>query len=62
MMTEKRKAELFDAAMDWIWEHTGEYDVEQYFLACEEIGYTKKEVKEELCDAEYDEIIDEFFG
>ena len=51
-MTPERKAELFDNAIIWIWEHTEGYDKEEYIGALEHIGFTPEEIEEELeiCD------------
>lgn len=62
-MNDMRMAELFNEAMRWIWEHTGEYDVIQYAIACANIGMTKEELDNELAEcgfdrAETDEILE----
>ena len=46
-MTSKRKAELFDSAINWIWEHTEYYGDNEYFSALQNIGYTDEEIQEE---------------
>ena len=53
-MTDERKAELFDEAITWIWEHTEGYGKEEYVNALEHIGFTDEEIEEELsiCDFE----------
>ena len=51
-MTNERKAELFDNAITWIWEHIEEYGKDEYVSALENIGFTESEIAEELeiCD------------
>ena len=47
-MTNERKAELFDNAMAWILEHTKNHGVIAYVKVLRYIGYTPKEIGEEL--------------
>ena len=54
-MTDKRKAELFDKAIEWIWEHTEDHGVKEYLNALKQIGYTKKEIAEEIATYNFDE-------
>lgn len=48
MMTTERKAELFDNAILWIFEHTEGYGIEEYARALENIGCTEEEISEQL--------------
>lgn len=52
-MTNERKAELFDRAISWIWEHTENYGKQEYINALKRIGYTKKEILEELSECNF---------
>ena len=54
-MENKRKAELFDNAITWIWEHTENHGVQEYFNALKQIGYTKAEILEELATCNFDD-------
>jgi hypothetical protein len=54
IMTDKRKQELFDNAITWIWEHTQEYGKEEYIGALEYIGFTEEEIDEELAACDFD--------
>lgn len=54
-MTDKRKAELFDYAITWIWEHTENHGVQEYLRALKHIGYTQEEILEEIADNNFDE-------
>lgn len=56
-MTNERKVELFDKAMDWIYRQLVYADRLQYEETLEEIGFTDEEIAEELRDifAENDE-------
>lgn len=54
-MTNERKAELFDNALTWIWEHTEVYGKIEYITALENIGYTPEEIQNELTIAEFDD-------
>ena len=49
-MTNERKAELFDNAMMWIYEHTGEFDIISYAFACANIGMSREEIDNELAE------------
>lgn len=53
-MTNERKAELFDKALTWIWEHTEGYSQDEYVSALKHIGFTPKEIKEELENCVFD--------
>jgi hypothetical protein len=59
-MTPERKAELFDNAITWIWEHTENYGVKAYFNALKHIGYTQEEIFEELTSCNFDDDEEEF--
>jgi hypothetical protein len=54
-MTNARKAELFDNAITWIWEHTENFGMEAYKSALREVGYTKEEITEELISCNFDD-------
>ena len=43
-MTNKRKAELFDRAMSWIYEHLVYADETEYEETLENIGFTYEEI------------------
>lgn len=47
-MTNKRKAELFDRAMNYICSKLAYGDEIEYEEVLEEIGFTEKEIEEEL--------------
>ena len=53
-MTNIRKAELFNGALDWIFEHTARYGKEEYACALQKIGFTRTEIKEELSYCGFD--------
>ena len=54
-MTDKRKAELFDKAMGWIFGQL-QYGKEwEYEDTLEEIGFTDKEIAEEMAEIFADE-------
>ena len=57
IMTDNRKAELFQGALEWIWDHTEGYGIEEYVIALEHIGFTTEEIQKHLssfgCDYEY---------
>jgi hypothetical protein len=59
-MTNERKAELFDHAISWIWEHTNGYGSEEYARALFKIGYTREEIENELFECVYDEDVVEY--
>lgn len=48
MMTTERKAELFDNAILWIFEHTEGYGIEEYSRALKNIGFTDEEIKKQI--------------
>lgn len=52
-MTNERKAELFNSAMDWIWVHTEGYGKDEYIGALENIGFTAEEIEEELSNCDF---------
>ena len=54
-MTPERKAELFDNAIAWIWEHTENFGMVAYMSALKKIGYTDKEITDELISCNFDE-------
>jgi hypothetical protein len=54
-MTPERKAELFDNAITWIWEHTENHGIEVYKSALKKVGYTKEEIVEELLSCNFDD-------
>ena len=54
-MTDTRKAELFDKAIEWIWDHSEGYDVQEYLKALKHIGYTKEEILEEIANNNFDD-------
>lgn len=54
-MTDKRKAELFDKAIDWVWEHTESFGMKRYLSALKTIGYTPEEITEELMTCNFDD-------
>ena len=54
-MTNERKAELFDRAIIWIWEHTENFGVDAYISALKAVGYTKEEITEELVSCNFDD-------
>lgn len=54
-MTPERKAELFDKAITWIWEHTENFGMDAYISALKEVGYTKEEITEELISCNFDD-------
>lgn len=49
-MTDKRKAELFDRAMSWVYEHLVYADETEYEETLENIGFTYEEIEEELAN------------
>jgi hypothetical protein len=53
-MTNERKAQLFDNAITWIWEHTENHGMREYLNALKHIGYTKAEILEELASCNFD--------
>lgn len=59
-MTPERKAELFDNAITWVWEHTENHGVKAYLNALKQIGYTKEEILEELTSCNFDDDEEEF--
>jgi hypothetical protein len=54
-MTNARKAELFDKAIEWIWDHSEGYDVQEYLRALKHIGYTQEEILEEIANNNFDD-------
>lgn len=54
-MMPERKAELFDKAIAWVWEHTENHGVKAYLNALKQIGYTKEEILEELTSCNFDD-------
>jgi hypothetical protein len=54
-MTNERKAELFDGAMNWVWEHMQYFDKEEVEMVLEYIGFTEEEIAEELAGSIYAE-------
>lgn len=54
-MKNERKLELFDNAISWIWEHTEKQGILAYLTALKQIGYTKKDVFDELTNCNFDE-------
>ena len=54
-MTNERKAELFDNAITWIWEHTENYGIEAYKSALKKVGYTNEEITDELLNCNFDD-------
>ena len=54
-MTDERKIQLFDEAITWIWEHTEEYGMKEYVNILQHIGYTPKEIAEELSTCCFDD-------
>lgn len=54
-MTNERKAELFDKAIEWIWDHSEGYDVQEYLRALKHIGYTQAEILEEIVNNNFDD-------
>lgn len=54
-MTNERKAELFDNAIAWIWEHAENFGVKEYLKALKHIGYTQAEILEELASCNFNE-------
>ena len=54
-MTDERKTELFDNAITWIWEHIQNHGVEAYRRALKQIGYTQKEISEELENCNFED-------
>jgi hypothetical protein len=54
-MTPERKAELFDRAIAWIWEHTENFGMQAYISALNEVGYTKEEITDELVSCNFDD-------
>ena len=54
-MKPERKAELFDNAITWIWEHTENFGADAYKSALKEVGYTKEEIIEELTSCNFDD-------
>ena len=47
-MTNERKAELFQGAMNWVWEHMENFSKQECIWALEHIGFSKDEIDEEL--------------
>jgi sulfur carrier protein ThiS len=47
-MTNERKAELFDKAMDWVYKHLVYADETEYEETLEEIGFTDEEIAVEM--------------
>jgi hypothetical protein len=54
-MTDERKAELFDKAVTWIWEHTENHGMKEYINALKKVGYTKAEIADELASCNFDD-------
>lgn len=54
-MTNRRKVQLFDKAIEWIWEHTEDEGVQEYLKALKHIGYTQEEILEEIANNNFDE-------
>ena len=54
-MTNERKSELFNKAIDWVWEHTEGYGVSEYLNALKHIGYTQEEILEEIVNNNFDD-------
>lgn len=54
-MTAKRKAELFDTAIAWIFEHTYSYGIDAYYRALKNVGYTDEEIQKEKEISEIEE-------
>lgn len=51
-MTNERKAELFDKAMDWIFRHLAYGDRTEIEEALEDVGYTDEEIAEVFAEIE----------
>ena len=54
-MTNERKAELFDRAMNWVYEHLVYADKAEYEENLENIGFTNDEIAEVLKEVFDDE-------
>lgn len=54
-MTNERKIELFDKAIEWVWEHTEQHGVSEYLNTLKRIGYTEKEIAEEIANCNFDD-------
>ena len=54
-MTNERKAELFQGAMNWIWEHMESFSKQECIWALEHIGFSKEEIDEELTYCTFEE-------
>ncbi len=52
-MTNERKAELFQGAMEWVWMHTEGYGKDEYICALENIGFTPEEIEEDLSNCDF---------
>lgn len=50
MLSNERKLELFDGAMNWIWSRMAYFDKIEIEMALEEIGFTDAEIAEILAD------------
>lgn len=59
-MTNERKAELFDNAITWIWEHTENHGIDAYKSALKKVGYTNDEIIEELLSCNFDDEHDDY--
>lgn len=60
-MTDKRKEELFDGMLEWIYEHTESYGICEYIGALEHCGFTEDEIRENFLDFLDVEEVDEAF-
>ena len=54
-MTNERKAELFQGAMNWVWEHMESFSKQECIWALEHIGFSKEEIDEELTYCTFEE-------
>ena len=54
-MTIERKAELFDKAVEWIWEHTNYDGASEFLRALRHIGYSEKEIFAEIVRNNFDD-------
>jgi len=69
-MTKERKAELYNNAMDWVFDHTENLGYYEYIGALKNIGLTRAEAEEELsyCHIyeddrkDVEEGLDDFYG
>lgn len=60
-MTNKRKAELFQDMLEWIYDHTEGYGIEEYICALQNCGFTEDEIREDLLNFLDSEEIDKAF-